>query len=279
MAKRVTTPAGRAADRSEGNPGDAPSLKQRMLSGDLVVGTFLQTPHRVVGEFVGSLGFDAVCLEAEHSAYGAEHVQQVVAALALTAARPLVRVADNEWARIAVALDAGAEGVIVPRVNSAEEARAVARAALYPPAGDRGIGPGRVTGFGLDAGPAYRARANERNLVGVQVETRAAVDRVDEIAAADGVDMVFIGPSDLSSSLALEPGSAELDAVIARLVERSLAAGKLVGIFAGMPEAAARWAGEGVRLVLLASELVFLARGAAAARQRLADLVVPRPRE
>ena len=279
MAKRVTTPAGRAGDRSEGSPADAPSLKQRMLSGDLVVGTFLQTPHRVAGEFVGSLGFDAVCLEAEHSAYGAEHVQQVVAAVALTAARTLVRVADNEWARIAVALDAGAEGVIVPRVNSAEEARAVARAALYPPAGDRGIGPGRVTGFGLDAGPAYRARANERNLVGVQVETRAAVDRVDEIAAADGVDMVFIGPSDLSSSLALEPGSAELDAVIARLVERSLAAGKLVGIFAGMPEAAARWAGEGVRLVLLASELVFLARGAAAARQRLADLVVPRPRE
>ena len=279
MAKRVTTPADRAGDRSQGSPGDAPSLKQRMLSGDLVVGTFLQTPHRVAGEFVGSLGFDAVCLEAEHSAYGAEHVQQVVAAVALTAARPLVRVADNEWARIAVALDAGAEGVIVPRVNSAEEARAVARAALYPPAGDRGIGPGRVTGFGLDAGPAYRARANERNLVGVQVETRAAVDRVDEIAAVDGIDMVFIGPSDLSSSLALEPGSPELDAVIARLIERSLAAGKLVGIFAGMPEAAARWAGEGVRLVLLASELVFLARGAAAARQQLAELVAPRPQE
>ncbi len=248
-------------------------IKERMLAGETLVGTFIQTPHPAVVEFVGGLGFDFVCLEAEHSAMGAETIQGLATAADCTPCETLVRIANNDWFLVAGALDAGAAGVICPRVNTASEAEAFVRSALYPPLGDRGIGPGRVTAYGYNAGPDYRLRANERNLVAVQVETRQAMENLADIVALPGLDMVFVGPADLASSLAL-PGmdAPELREAVEKIFATAQGAGKLCGIFAGNAVAAANWMKLGARLILLASDLMFLAGGAAAAREQLAKL-------
>lgn len=250
-----------------------PTIKDRLVAGETLIGTFVQTPHPVVCEFLGrTTGLDFLCLEAEHSALGAETIQSMLMAADAAGAPALVRLENNEWVPIARALDAGAQGVIAPRINSGDEARALVRAALYPPAGDRGIGPGRVTSYGPDGGPDYRAWANEHILVGVQVETRAAVDQLDDILAVDGVHLVFVGPMDLASSLGLTPNTPELDAVIERIVARARAAGRTCGIFTTTAAQTARWAEQGVQLVLLASDLIFMAKGAGAELGAYTDL-------
>src|SRR5262249_18593348 len=140
---------------------------------------------------------DFVCVEAEHSPLGRESIHALLGA----ARRPaLVRVADNAGVPIVSALDDGAEGVIVPRVDSAEEAQAAVDAARFPPLGKRGVGPGRASGYGRTL-PEYFAAANEQVIVGVQIESAAAVADVTRIAAVQGVDLLFLGPGDLAVSL------------------------------------------------------------------------------
>lgn len=251
----------------------SPGLKERMRTGEVVVGTFIQTPHPVVCEFLVGMGFDMLCLEAEHSAMGPETVQSLVAACDRSGAESLVRIANNDWVLIAGALDAGAAGIICPRVNTAAEAKAFVKASLYPPSGDRGIGPGRITAYGYNAGPDYRARANARNLIAAQVETKAAVRNLEGILGVEGLDMVFIGPADLTSSLGLAGmDDPKLKTTIEKILATAQAAGKLTGIFAGNPAGAAHWISKGANLVLLASDLMFMGNGGTDAKAQLAKL-------
>lgn len=252
---------------------EKPGPKERMRAGEVLLGTFIQTPHPVICEFLGGLGFDLLCVEAEHSAMGAETIQSLVSACDLAGVESLVRIADNDWRLVAGALDAGAAGVICPRVNSAAELEALVRSALYPPVGERGIGPGRATSYGYNSGPDYRGRANARNLVAAQVETKEAVSNLDDIVRVDGLDMVFVGPADLASSLGLAGmDDPRLGATIGRILETAQAAGKLTGIFAGNSRSAAQWISKGARFVLLASDLMFMEGGVTAALGELEKL-------
>jgi 4-hydroxy-2-oxoheptanedioate aldolase len=178
-----------------------------------------------------------------------------------------VRVADNAVPYLAGALDAGAAGVIVPRVHSGAEAAAAARAAHFPPRGERGVGPGRAAAYGRTI-PEYVARAAAETLLAVQVESRRAVDALDEIVATDGVDLVFVGPGDLAASLGLpgldDPGLVEL---VEQIVTRIHAARRWAGVFAATPARAAAWLEQGVELVLLRSDVSFLIDGAERARR------------
>lgn len=248
------------------------ALRERLVAGETLIGTFIQVPHMVVADFLArTAGLDFLCLEAEHSAMGAETIQGMVAAAG--AGTPvLVRVEDNAWVPIARALDAGAAGVIVPRVNSAAEARALVGAARYPTMGDRGIGPGRVTAYGSNSGPDYRTWANQHVVVGAQVETRRALDDLDGILAVPGIDLIFVGPMDLASSLGLAPGSPELNAVIEDVVSRARAAGRAAGIFAMTAEQVGYWVDRGVQLILYASDLRFMGVGLAAALEAYREL-------
>ena len=248
------------------------ACKKRLEAGEVLIGTFVQTPHPVVCEFIGgNFGLDFVCLEGEHSAMGPETVLSMVMAADAAHTPVLVRIANNDWTLIAQALDAGAQGVIAPRVNSAEEARALVQAALYPPKGDRGIGPGRVTRYGPNSGPDYRGWANENVLVAAQVETRRALDDLDAILTVDGLDLVFVGPMDLASSLGFLPNSPEADKVIEDVLARAHSAGLKTGIFAATAEQATRWRGLGVQLIIVASDLMFMGSGLAAALATLAE--------
>jgi 4-hydroxy-2-oxoheptanedioate aldolase len=242
--------------------GKANGLKARLAAGETLIGTFIQTPHPVVCDFLGqNFDLDFLCLEAEHSTIEAECMQSMITAADATGVPCVVRLQNNEWVPIARALDAGAQGVIAPRVNSAEEAEALVRAATYPPTGDRGIGPGRATKYGPNSGPDYRAQANEQILVAAQAETRKALAHLDEILAVPGLDLLFVGPMDLASSLGMTPNTPELNAVIEGIINRARGAGVRTGIFTVTAEATHHWVSKGVQLVLLASDLIFMAQG------------------
>jgi 4-hydroxy-2-oxoheptanedioate aldolase len=249
-----------------------PSLRERVLAGERVVGIFVQTPSPVVPELLGGLGVDFVCIDQEHSAIGPETVQALVAGAALGSVPALVRVADVTAAHIGAALDAGAAGVVVPRVSSAAAAAEVVRLARYPPLGERGLGPGRAAGYGRAVAEAL-TRANEETLVAVQIETRAAVDALDEILGVDGVDLVFVGPGDLAASLGLAGGIADPDLVevVEGVLTRTGEAGRAAGVFAVDNEQAAKWRQPGVALLVVGSDLSFLATAVEGAWATLRD--------
>jgi 4-hydroxy-2-oxoheptanedioate aldolase len=239
--------------------------RARMLAGGSLTGTFVQSHDPGQCEFLGRLGFDLLCVEGEHSAMGVERVQSLVAAAALAPIPALVRVAGNDPIAIAAALDAGAAGVIVPRVDDAAGAAAAVAATRYPPVGERGLGPSRATGFGVDI-PAYRKRANDSLLLAVQVETGPAVDNLEEILEVDGVDMIFVGPGDLGCSLGIDdPTDPELLGIVESVLRRTRERGRLAGVWAPNPTAAARWREAGAELVILGSDLIWLACGVQAA--------------
>lgn len=237
------------------------TIRRRMQQGETLTGTFVQVTDPAAVEFLGRLGFDLLCVEGEHSAMGAETVQRLVAAAGLSPVPAIVRVADNTPQAIAAALDAGAQGVLVPRVSSAAEAAAAVRAARYPPLGLRGLGPSRATGYGADI-PGYLGRANDELLLAIQIETRAALECLQEMLAVDHLDMAFVGPGDLACSLGIDdPRSPHLKDAISMVIASAREAGLLTGVFAASGADAAHWQKEGVDLVILGSDLMWLARG------------------
>jgi 4-hydroxy-2-oxoheptanedioate aldolase len=239
-----------------------------MEAGEGLVGTFVQGHDPAAMELLAGLGLDLVCVEAEHSAMGPETVRALVAAAELGGAPALVRVSGNDPTAVAAALDAGAQGVVVPRVDSPAEAAAAVAAARYPPVGSRGLGPGRAAAYGGDI-PAYLARADADLLLAVQVESRAAVDDLDALLEVDGVDMFFVGPGDLACSLGIaDPRDPELLATIESILRRTAGGGRLTGIFAADPEAAERWRAAGADLVILGSDFTWLAAGLTTALRR-----------
>ena len=248
----------------------AGSLRARLLAGESLLGTFVGSRDPSGCELLGHLGFDLLCIDSEHSAMGVETVERLVAATEHTPAAAIVRVAANDEAAIASALDTGATGVLVPRVESAEEVEHAISAARYPPLGRRGLGPGRATRYGAEI-PSYRARANDELLLAVQVETARAVESLSELLCVGGVDLYFIGPGDLGCSLQIDdPRDPELRAIVASVIERTRAAGRTAGVFAATPADAAHWRELGAQLVLLGSDCSLLSQGVAAALSELA---------
>ena len=237
-----------------------PGVRERLTGGEQLVGVFMQLRDPAAFEWVGRLGFDVLCIEAEHSSVSLETMQIVTAMAELTPSAAIARIVGNDALGISTALDTGVQGIIVPRVSSAAEAAAAVAAARYPPAGQRGLGPSRATGYGASI-PDYLARANDELLLAIQIETGDAVAQLDELLAVQGVDLFFVGPGDLACSLGLAFGGPEVRAVVADVIERTRAAGRLTGVWAASPADAAAWRAAGVDLVILGSDLIWLARG------------------
>jgi 4-hydroxy-2-oxoheptanedioate aldolase len=239
------------------------TLRQRIGAGEKLVGLFSSIGSPAAVEIVGGAGFDFLCIDSEHSQLDRAAVEELIRAADASAVPALVRVAGHHSELIASALDAGAAGVIVPRVGTAAEAAAIVKAFRYPPAGERGVGPGRASGYGYAIGP-YLARANDTLLLAIQVETAQAVDNLDAILAVDGIDLVFIGPGDLSVSLGLfGPANAEkLGVVIEKIVAKAVAKGRAVGMFRFSPDDIAIWAKRGASLFIVSSDAFYLATGA-----------------
>jgi len=175
-------------------------FRGRCTGGEVTIGTFAAIPHPVAIEVTAASGVDFICIDWEHAQIGRERIEDLVRAADVHGVPAMVRVPGHEPESIAAVLDAGAAGVLVPRVSTAEQARAAVQATRYPPVGARGVGPGRAAAYGYRI-PDYLASANENLLLAIQVETAEGLANIDAIAAVDGVDVIFIGPGDLSVSI------------------------------------------------------------------------------
>jgi 4-hydroxy-2-oxoheptanedioate aldolase len=237
-------------------------FKRRLKAGESQVGLWCTAPGGYVAECVAGAGFDWLCFDTEHSP---SDPLQVIGSLQAAAAYPvssLVRPAWNDTVLIKRFLDVGAQTLIVPYVQSAEEAEAAVRAMRYPPRGVRGVSTlTRANRFGRVEG--YLHGAEEELCLLVQIETGEALDKVEEIAAVDGVDGLFIGPSDLAASMGRlgQPDSPENRAVIEDAIRRIVATGKAAGVLTN-PQFARRCIDLGATVTGVGVDLTILARGA-----------------
>lgn len=179
-------------------------VKRKLEAGESVVGSWVSIGHPAMAEIPAALSFDFVIVDTEHTSTSLETVENVLRAVDGTPGptESVVRVAANDETQIKRVLDLGVAGVMVPMVESAAEAQAVVDAVRYPPAGNRGIAGSRASRYGLDLA-ANVDSAGEGLLTVVQVESEAGLANVDEIAAVEGVDVLFVGPADLSASLGI----------------------------------------------------------------------------
>lgn len=232
-------------------------LKVRMERGETVYGMFLNSGSSVLTEVIGLAGFDFVLIDSEHGPTGAAENRELIEAAEYRGTVPIVRVPNSGSDTILKMLDVGAHGILVPRVNTAEEAERAAGAARYYPMGNRGVASARASDYGFTPLAEYFDRANRRNLVAVQCEDVACLPNLDDIAAVDGVDMLFVGPYDLSSSMGT-PGRVAYE-YIRETVDAVLAAarrhGKLTGIFTKDPQEAKFYAGLGFRLIIVGTDI------------------------
>jgi 4-hydroxy-2-oxoheptanedioate aldolase len=207
-------------------------LKSALNSGEVQIGLWLNSGSALVSEIAGATGFDWCLIDAEHAPYDPAGIADQLRALALGGTSAVVRVPVGEAWIIKQVLDLGAQTILVPMVDTGEQAAEVVRATRYAPEGMRGLGAGvaRVSGFGRIGD--YATTANSAIGVIVQAETRRAITNLDDILAVEGVDCVFIGPSDLSADMGYpgNPGAAEVVETIADAVKRIRAAGKSAGI-------------------------------------------------
>ncbi|MDA0184376.1 aldolase/citrate lyase family protein [Solirubrobacter phytolaccae] len=242
-------------------------LKARLAAGEVLLGSFLALGSAPAAEALALAGLDFLIVDLEHGLGDAPRVLEQVLAIQRGGAHALVRVESDVRERTTRMLDLGAEGVLCPRVSSAAQAASWAGALRYTR--DRGVALGtRGAGYGLD--PDGFLHADERTLGVVQIETREAVEACEEIAAVDGVDVLFVGPSDLSYALGCfrEWEHPELCAATTRLVRAARAAGKVAGTFCTTTAQLEVATTLGFQLLAVGTDTSFLIAGARATTVR-----------
>jgi 4-hydroxy-2-oxoheptanedioate aldolase len=177
-------------------------VKDKWSRGEIAYGAWLTVPSAYSAEIVAHAGFDWACVDMQHGTIDYQVAVEMLLALSTTDTMPFIRVPWNEPGIIGRVLDAGAMGVIIPMVNSPEQARQAVAACRYPPLGARSYGPGRAALYGA---PDYFTHANERVAVIPMIETKEALACVDDIVSVLGIDAVYVGPADLSISLGMPP--------------------------------------------------------------------------
>ena len=225
------------------------------------IGLWCSLANHYAIEIVAGSGFDWLLLDTEHSPNELDMVLQQLQAAAAYPVHPIVRVPWNDMVTIKRYLDIGAQTLLIPFVQTRDEALAAVAATRYPPDGVRGVaGTSRATRFGRIAD--YAKRAQEELCVLVQVENQAGLDNLEAIAAVDGVDGVFIGPADLHASLGYtgETAHEKIKPVIDDALRRIVKAGKAPGILTGVEADARRWLNCGARFVAVGSDAGILAR-------------------
>ncbi|MRI02233.1 2-dehydro-3-deoxyglucarate aldolase [Kriegella sp. EG-1] len=240
------------------------NLKKKLNNGEALHGCWLNLGNSLTAEIVGMAGFDWVLIDLEHGSGNEKDLLSQLQALNSGNAGVIVRVESNDRRRIQRTLDMGAEGIMCPQIENAEDAKKVVRGMYYAPDGKRGVAKMvRTTGFGKSF-ENYR-RDLKKNILGViQIETSEALRHLDEIANIEGVDVLFIGPSDLTMSLGI---FGQLDhpiylEAIKSIVTAAQKAGKSVGILLYNPEDYKRYYDMGIRFIACGSDATFVAFGA-----------------
>lgn len=227
------------------------------------VGTWISSASPVLAEAVGHAGFDWAVIDMEHSPSDAMEVLHMLQALCATKMVPAVRVPWNDAVVVKRILDAGATTLMFPFVQNADEAARAVAATRYPPEGVRGLaGASRASRYGTQTN--YFAQANKQVGVIVQLETVAAVDKLEQIAAVQGVDALFVGPGDLSASLGVigQFTHPKVMDMLGRAAERAKAVGKPIGTIGDSPEVAAQYRAAGFDFIAIGSDVSLLMRAA-----------------
>jgi 4-hydroxy-2-oxoheptanedioate aldolase len=236
-------------------------VKQAWKEGRQTIGAWLSLPGSFTAELMAHQGFDWLTIDMQHGLIDYSDVVHMLQAISITNVTPFVRVPWNDPPTIMKVLDAGAEGVVVPLVNNAEEAERAVGAVRYPPRGFRSSGPIRAA---LHRGGDYQQRAAEQIAVILMVETKDGIANLDEICSVDGVDAIYVGPSDLSYALGMPPRMDNPDPVHVETVHRILDTCKkhnvAAGIHTGGVEFSARWLERGFQMVTLTSDANCLTR-------------------
>ncbi len=240
------------------------TLKSMWARGETVVNGWLSIPSAFSAEVMAHQGFDSLVVDMQHGVVDYQVAVTMLQAISTTRVIPLARVPWNDPARLMKILDAGVYGVICPMVNTRAQAEALVQASKYPPRGFRSWGPVRASLYG---GADYGDRANDDIIVMPMIETKEAVDNLDDILSVPGVDAIYVGPSDLSLALGCKPRLDQTDAPVVEAQQKIVEACRRHGVVAGIHNATAAYAvkmvAAGYRFVTLASDSRFMAAKAA----------------
>jgi len=239
------------------------SFKHGLARGELQIGLWCSLCSNIAAELVSHSGYDWLLLDTEHSPNEVPDLLAQLQAVATGTATAIVRPAWNDAVLVKRVLDIGAQSVLLPYVQNEDEARRAVAATRYPPKGIRGVtASGRAARYGRVAD--YLKRADEEICVLVQAETRVALDNIEAIAGVEGVDGVFIGPSDLAASLGHigQPGHPVVQAALKEAVDRLKRSGKPAGILTANEDEARRYIEWGYLFVAVGSDIGLLAKNA-----------------
>ena len=240
------------------------TLKQRLAKRDRLIGTFVKTPSPIIVEVLGLTGLDCLCIDAEHAPFDRLAIDACVAAARAADKDVVVRIPALSPEHVLNALDCGATGIVAPHVRSAEEARELARMSHYGAGGRGYAGSSRAAGYTTRPMAAHRQASAERTVVIAQIEDPEAIDAIDEIAAVDGIDALFVGRVDLTVSYGAESqDDPRVLAGVEAVCAAGLRHGRPVGMFLARIEDVPYWASRGASLFLLGSDHSFLLAGAA----------------
>jgi len=243
-------------------------LREIWQSGKPASNCWLTLGHPFTAELVAHQGWDSVTVDMQHGVGDIGTMVAMLMAVSASATVPLVRVPWNEPGPVMRALDAGAYGVICPNIETSEECERFVGACRYAPKGYRSVGPLRAP---LYAGADYLKHANATVLAIVQVETRKGLENVDAIAAVEGLDMLYVGPSDLGLSLGRQPRGDQTDPVVVEAIDAILRSARRAGLKAGIYCSSADYAEammkKGFDLVTVTSDAAMIGSGTAAARR------------
>ena len=241
----------------------AAEIKRKLRSGEVTLGSWMSMAHPSIAEILAGAGYEWVVIETEHTAIDNSEVLRLIMAIEHAGAIPLVRLAWVDPIQCKAVLDSGAAGVLVPMVNTKEDAELAVRMVKYPPLGYRGVGLARAQGYG-ERFAEYVAEANDSTLLIVQIEHKDAVANIEEILDVPGIDGTFIGPYDLSMSMGL-PGQLNHPDIIAarrKVLKATLARGLAAGIHMVHPDRAAAGIAdvvkEGYQFIALGTDILFL---------------------
>lgn len=243
-------------------PAPTNTFKARLKTGETQIGLWLGLGEATTAEICAEAGFDWLVIDAEHGPNELRTIRDQLRVIDGKTA-PVVRPRDDDRAWIKQLLDVGAQTLLVPMIESAEQAREAVRSVRYPPEGVRGIGAALARASAYNAIPDYLTTANDQVCLLLQVESRAGVEALDEILAVEGVDGVFVGPADLAADMGYlgKPGAPEVQEVVRDTLNRIRAAGMPAGILTGDQALAKGYADMGVEFLAVGSDVGLLVAG------------------
>ncbi|WP_411675720.1 HpcH/HpaI aldolase family protein [Caproicibacter sp.] len=246
--------------------------KQKMISGSCIFGAFANGLSPEMIEIMGLAGFDFITIDSEHASSSVELNRTLITAGESRGVTMFTRVTNKDQSTVLRNLDVGAQGILVPQVNSREEAESIVRSSKYFPEGMRGVATPRAADYGMNSSiTEYMANANQNLLIAVQCESTACVKHLDEIASVPGIDVIFIGPFDLSQSLGV-PGKVfgeEVGEVIEKVLACTKTHGKYAGIYTGSVEMAKKYRDMGFRYIIVGTDIKYFS---SACKQAVRDL-------